>query len=485
MINSKKHSTETREGEAEFFKFLLVDEDGKSHEITAEAYEKDKMLNRKERVYHSLREFVDDELGKPKERGEPPHIKLMKQLELVDYCEVSDSGHFKWHPNGVLIKELILTYQDRLAREYGAFKIENPLIYRLEDGRIRQLIGEFAERLYSWEENGSHLILRPASDPGQFPYAQSLTFSYKQLPLKQYEEAPCFRKEQKGELSGLRRVRNFLMTDLHVFAANEEQAKEEFETLSFLCKDIMDSIVSDGTWVLGWEATEDYWEENQAWMEHVTAQLGVPALVKLMKERSHYFHMKNEFQAIHPNGLATQVSTVQIDKVNGERFDITYTGRDNEEHPCTLLHCSTFGSIERTLTTLLEDALRAEKPMLPMWLAPTQVRFIPVNEEMVPYADKVADDLEASQIRVDIDDQADSVSRKIRRAERAWIPVIIVVGSKEKETGNFKPRLRKEGTEQTMQLNEIVDYVQEKTGEYPYHPLALPRRLSKRPKFVG
>ncbi len=480
----KEEPAKEREGAEELRQFIIIDREGKEHEINPERPEEIEFLD-DSREHNNLKKYIKYEEQGQQIEEEPPHIKLMKEHELVDYCEVSDAGHFKWHPKGLIIKELILDYQDELAREYGAFKIQNPLLYRLGDERTEKLIGEFNEKIYSWEEDGDELALRPASDPGQFPYAQNLDISYKQLPLKQYEASPCFRKEQRGELTGLRRVRNFFMTDMHTFTANEEKAQQEFEELSFVCKDIMNSVISKGDWIVTWTGTEEYWEKNKGWIKKITKEMEVPGLVRLSKERTHYYDMKIDYQAIHPQGTVTEVSTVQMDRINGERFNIKYTGKDNKQHPCTILHCSTFGSIERTLSFMLEDALREDgkNPMLPIWLSPAQVRLIPVSEDSMEYTEKVADKIQNEDIRVDIDDEDESVGKKIRRAEKEWVPVTIVIGPDEEESGVFEPRLRKEDEEKKMSLEEIQNYIHKETAGYPYKPLPLPKKLSERPQF--
>jgi len=483
-----KKPAKEREGEEEFSRFIILDEEGNEYEVDKHKWKESDILNEDTRNSENLKNLVRCEIGEGEEKGKPPHIEIMRDLELVDYCDVSDAGHFKWHPKGVLLKELILDYQDELVKEYGAFKIENPLLYRLNDERINQLIGEFQEKIYNWEEDGEKLAMRPASDPGQFPYAQNLSISYKHLPLKQYEETSCFRKEQRGELSGLRRVRNFTMTDTHTFTANEERAKKEFQELCDICKDLMNSIISKGDWVLEWEGTVDYWKENKDWIKKVTRKMGKPAFIQLSEERSHYYSMKADFEAIHPSGIETQVSTVQMDLVNGERFDITYTGEDNREHPCTILHCSTFGSIERTLTFLLEDAVRNGKmnATLPLWLSPTQVRIIPVSpEKHMKYSEELAEKLEEERIRVDIDDRNESVGRRIRRSESEWVPYTLVVGDDELEDDTLSVRRRETGKEVDMEAEELTEEVKEKIKDYPFRPLPLPQKLSERPKFIG
>ncbi len=476
---------------SEFHRFILIDKEGKEYEIDKENWKSCEIWKYGGKDYEMLKIFVRNELeGHKSEHHIPKHIEYMKKLELVDYCPESDVGHFKWMPNGLLIKDLILAYQERLAREYGAFKISNPLIYRLSNENIRRLLGEFHEKDYSWREGNEELILRFASDPGAFPFMQKVLFTYKIMPIKEYEEAICFRKEQKGELTGLRRVRNFLMTDLHTFCIDENQAKEEFEKLCVICKNLMDNVISKGRWVLGWEAVEEFYKENKGWIIGVIKKLGVPSFIKLMKERSHYYSLKNEFQSIEADEANTQISTVQFDVVNGKRFDIGYIGKDGKKHPCIILHCSTFGSIERTLCCILENAAIDEKegklPMLPLWLSPTQVRIIPVSlERHMKFSLKLLDELKRENIRVDIDDNVETVSKRILNSEKDWVPYVLVVGDKEEKSKKLIVRKRETGKQVEMTKEELINEIKEKTKGLPFKELPLSEFLSKRPVFVG
>lgn len=478
----KKGEREEGEKESKFIRFVLLSGKGEPFEVTPSTWKECALW--KEENTELLKIFVRNELeGNPSKSEKPKHIEYMQRLELVDYTPESDVGNMKWYPNGLLMKDLILDYQeDNVARPYGAFKIQNPLLYRTDVPEIRMLMGEFHERDYKIENEG--LVLRFASDPGAFPYMQKVTFSYKNMPIKEYEEAICFRKEQKGELSGLRRVRNFLMTDVHAFCMDEPQAKEEFLKLSFLCKDLMDSIVSKGRWVLGWEVVEQFYEENKEWMCSLIGMLKVPSLIKVMKERTHYYTLKNEFQSIEADGANSQISTVQIDFVNGERFNITYMGEDGRAYPCVILHCSTFGSIERAVCSILENAAVDEregrKPQIPLWLAPTQVRFIPISETHTPFCTELVEKLQP--LRADIDDRNETLSSRIRDAERAWIAYICVVGDRERESNVLSVRVRGGGQKQ-MTLQELMGEIHEKTKKMPFRPLALPVLLSRRPKF--
>lgn len=478
----KQEAGKERKEGAEFIRYIIVDENGTPFEVDSRSWKQSPIWNQE--GTDLLKIFTRNELqGNPQKKGKPKHIEYMQRLELVDYTPESDVGNMKWYPNGLLIKDLILDFQENnVAKPYGAFKIQNPLLYRTDVPEIRMLMGEFHERDYKIEDE--NLLLRFASDPGAFPYMQKVTFSYRHMPIKEYEEAICFRKEQKGEVSGLRRVRNFLMTDVHAFCMNEDQAREEFLKLSLLCKELMDSIISKSRWVLGWEVVEQFYEDNKEWMLSLIGTLGVPSLIKIMKERSHYYTMKNEYQSIEADGVNSQISTVQMDFVNGERFNITYTGEDGKEYPCLILHCSTFGSIERAVCSILEnaavDANQGRKPQIPLWLSPTQVRLIPITDDHVDFCKKILPDL--SHIRTDIDDRNETLSSRIRDAERFWVPYIGVIGDKEIESGTLSVRVRGNG-QKTMTLQELVSEIGEKTQDMPFRPLALPVLLSKRPIF--
>jgi threonyl-tRNA synthetase len=482
LPRGKGRKEKERKEESKFVRFILVNKEGKDFEVSPSTWKNSRIWNEQGTAF--LKIFARNELeGNPQKKEKPKHIEYMQRLELVDYTPESDVGNMKWYPNGLLIKDLILDFQENnVAKPYGAFKIQNPLLYRTDVPEIEMLMGEFHEKDYKVENE--NLVLRFASDPGAFPYMQKVTFSYKNMPIREYEEAICFRKEQRGELSGLRRVRNFLMTDVHAFCMNEKQAREEFLKLSSLCKELMDSIISKNRWVLGWEIVEQYYDENKEWILNLIKEIGVPSFIKIMKERSHYYTLKNEYQSIEADEANSQISTVQMDFVNGERFNITYTGEDGKEYPCIILHCSTFGSIERAVCSILENAAADEKigkkPQITLWLAPVQVRLIPLADRHIKFCNALLKKF--TRIRADIDDRSETLSSKIRDAERAWIPYICVIGDKEIESQTLSIRVRGEG-QKSMSVEELTSEIHKETKEMPFRPLALPVELSKRPKF--
>jgi len=215
----------------------------------------------------------------------------------------------------------------------------------------------------------------------------------------------------------------------------------------------------------------------------------VPAFFKLMRKRSHYYDIKNEFQSIESDEATTQISTVQIDTINGKRFDICYVDEKSKRKPCLIIHCSTFGSIERTLCAILENAAideaEGKKPSLPFWLSPTQVRIVPISEKYNVGAADIAKDLnEKEDIRADVDDRPLHVEKKIYEAEQEWIPYIICIGKKELDKQILSVRNRKTGKIEEIKPHDFKKILKEEQADMPWKPLPLPMLLTKRPKFV-
>jgi threonyl-tRNA synthetase len=481
------------EKKEKFHRFIVMDEEGVEYEVARENWRGCEAFS-KSRRGEMLKRFVENELEERKEKGvEPSHIVNMRKLELVDYCPESDVGNLKWYPQGMLVKDLIMDYAFKnIALPWGAMKMQNPLLYRTDVEAIRQLQGEFHERDYRVEDN---LVLRFASDPGAFPFVQKTVFTHRNMPFKVYEEAICFRKEQKGELTGLMRVRNFWMTDMHAFCMDEDQASREYYSLSILFGRLMDSLIAGGSWVLGFEVVEEYYGKYRELFRSIVRALRVPAFFKLMREMTHYYAFKNEFQAIFPNGENLQISTVQWDVKNGERFNICYYDAGGVKRPVpVIIHASSFGSVERAVAAMLENAagrvLQERPPMLPVWISPEQVRIIPVDvRRHVEQSIRVAERLEEEGARVGVDDRDLTVSKRVAEAKAHWIPFIIVYGDRELETGSLRIVVREESTlekdhVEEMSVEDFASYFKKIIGEMPKRPLYVPRELSKRVGFV-
>jgi threonyl-tRNA synthetase len=486
----KKEEKAKRKG-SEFVRFILVDADGTEHQVTPDNFKKCPVLKKKDEIYKLLKQFVSNELGHGVHTVDVPrHVTYMQQHELVDYCDVSEKGHYKWYPKGLMMQKLILDYAGRIAHEWGASEMKNPIVIKGDNNVVGQLMGEFHERDYQVDGGRGICYLRYASDPLGFPFMQKVRFSHRQSPLKVYEEATCFRNEQEGEVSGLKRVRNFMMTDMHAACASVDEAKREFEVLCVKFAELMNTVIARGRWVLGWEGTVDFYEENREYLVGIGKKIGVPAFFKLMPQMSHYYAIKNEYQSITQDKSNIQVSTVQWDVKDGERFDIGYFDTDGKKHPCpVIIHASSFGSIERTLCALLEniaiDAQKGVPPTFPLWLSPTQARVINVSGEFLDYAVELCDKINALGVRCDVDDRNETVNKKIRNGEKEWIPYLLVVGQKEIDSGELTVRSREDKSQSKMTLEAFVDMIHDKTRGMPFRPLPLPRRTTQRPIFFG
>jgi threonyl-tRNA synthetase len=235
--------------------------------------------------------------------------------------------------------------------------------------------------------------------------------------------------------------------------------------------------------------TQDFFNENKDFVLSLIKLFGKSALIEVWPERFFYFTMKWELNFVDNLDKASALSTDQIDVENAERYGITYVDKQGEKRHPIILHCSPSGAIERCIYALLEKAhaemLRGQVPKLPLWLAPTQVRLIPISNRYVDDCVHIAEDLKLAHIRVDVDDRELTVSNRIRQAEQEWIPYIIGFGKKEVGSKELTIRKREQNSIEKMALRALIEEVKEQVRDKPYKPLPLPRLLSKRPIFVG
>ena len=433
--------------------------------------------------YEELKKFYEYEaFGSRKADVEPAHIKLMLEHDLVSYEPGSDYGNMRWYPKGYLIKRLLEEKVEEICLNLGAMEVETPIMYDINHPALCKYVKKFPARQYRVKaDKGKEMFLRFAACFGQYLMAKDMIISYKNLPLRLFELAKSFRKEQHGELAGIKRLRSFTMPDMHTICKDEKQALEEFKKQYILCLEWMKILGIDGQIAIRF--VREFFERNKEFAIELVKIFGKPVLVEMWDKRYFYFVMKFEINMNDSVGKAFALSTVQIDVENPKAFNITYIDEDGKEKYPYLLHASISGGIDRCVCALLEkEAMKiktGKKGSYPFWLAPTQVRLIPVNQEFVKECIEIAKKIKA---RVDIDDRDASVAKKIRDAEREWIPIIIVYGEKEKQ-GIFKPRYRFDCKEKEVNIEKLNEIIDEKMGNLPFKKLPLPMLLSKRPKF--
>ncbi len=468
--------------EKEASTFLVLEADGNEHPLDLSNIDACKALER----YPLLRQFIlSEEVGAVPHEA-PPHIALMRRLELVDYEPASDIGHFRFYPKGALVKELLERLAtDTAIKDLGAMRIDTPLLYRLDQPDIASQAARFRERDYRFEADERELTLRFAGDFGLFRMMRDATVSYKQLPLRIYELSPSFRLEQRGECVGLKRLRAFTMPDIHCFCKDLQQGKVEYMELFRHYTHLTEAMGID--YAVAFRVFKDFYVENRQWFADLLRIADKPALIELLPERKHYWILKHEYQAVDSVGGNAQLCTVQLDVEDSERYGIMYVDEDGGKKGCIILH-SSLGSIERWIYAILEQAEKMRKvgkpPTFPVWLNPTQVRVVPVSRNYLNYAKEVADAVEKRGVRVDVDDRDETLGSKVRDAEVEWIPYVVVVGEKEAKNGMASVRIRGGKKQEMMRVEVLAELVDKATGSMPRAPMYLPRLLSMKPKFI-
>jgi len=459
----------------------IMTPDGIMHDFKDFDFSKHKQLEALSKYESDKKRSIDES---------SPHVKLMKKMAIADYEPASDSGNLRFYPNGRLIKSLIENYVSEKIREYGGIEVETPIMYDSHHPSMESYFNRFPARQYSINAEGKHLFLRFSACFGQFLMASDFQMSYRNMPVRLYEITRySFRREQSGELVGLRRLRAFTMPDCHAFCKDMEQAIEEFRKRFELSRQVILGLgLEESDVEMAIRFTEDFYKQNKSLIQELVKKIGKPVLVEMWKEKFFYFILKWEFNFIDNLGKASALSTDQIDVENGKRYNIEYIDENNIPQNPIILHNSPSGAVERIIYALLEkaaaDIKKGKKPEFPLWLAPTQVRIISVKPEFFNYCEGLADKISSSDIRVDIDERNESVSKRIRDAETEWIRYTLVVGEKEINSEKLNVRDRKTGEVSEHVFDEFISEIKNETKNKPFLPLNMTRRLSLRPQIM-
>lgn len=461
--------------------------------------------------YKDFRDFLNAEASKKKKEDlgiEPAHIQIMNDFELLGYDPNADAGNFRWYPMGVIIKELIKKHlEDRLI-DFGALPIDSPIMYNVKSKKLIAQTARFPARTYWLISGNERFLLRFAGDFLQFDMCSEMNLKTKDLPLRLYEyEQYDFRREQKGELSGLRRLRAFIMPDFHTLCKDLNASIEEFKLQYELDKTLMSEY--DLTSYLIFRMTQEFFKENKDWIIELIKNENKPALLELWEDRYYYFVLKFERAVLSASGESATLATIQIDIENSleytiqngvkrEKYDIKVKdGKGSYIHPI-ILHNAPAGGLERILWGILESAERNKDNLVPgfkTWLAPIQIRVLPISENHLDYAEKIMKKLNSVGYRTDLDDRNEKLGKKIRTAEIEWIPYIIIVGDKEKENNTisirkrlinqpYKPKKRTFQSFQNVDINKLIEMLKEETKDFPKHKLPIPyRKISTKISF--
>jgi threonyl-tRNA synthetase len=329
--------------------------------------------------------------------------------------------------------------------------------------------------------------MRYAACHQQFAMMKDWNISYKNLPLGAWENADSYRFEQAGELLLAFRTRRMDMPDLHVLCKDFEESKEWFKKLHEKVYEEIYKLGDDYEILFNFSSKKHY-EENKEWVLSLLKEKKKNALLHFYPEGINYYWTFNiEYMIIDELNRPREIATVQIDVGNAKRFNITFNDKDNNKKYPVILHTAITGTIGRYIFALLDGLVRkeqkGEKPQLPYWLSPIQVRICPVSEKFNAKAIEIAQKLNQNQIRADVDDRDNSLSKKISDAEKEWAPHIIVLGEKELVSGKLAVKNRLSGKIDNCEFDELIQKLKVQQESYPWKAIALPVLVSKRPIF--
>ncbi|OYT31447.1 MAG: threonine--tRNA ligase [Thermofilum sp. ex4484_79] len=425
-------------------------------------------------------------LKKESPGGEPKYLEYCKRFGF-EWEPMSDIGHMRYGPEATLILEAVSEYSWLCAKSLGLpiFKVRGTNMFDLEYKPVKQHAELFGDRLYTLEVDDRKYVLRYAACHQQFAMIKDWNISYKNLPFGAFEIADSYRLEQPGELTLCFRMRKFIMPDLHIFCKDLQEAM----SISFkIHEKIYEEIRKIGRDYFSiYNLTRSFYENNKEYVMKLVKFEKKPVLLHFVPENKYYWVINIEYNIVDQLKRPREIGTFQIDIGNAKRFGIKYTDENNVKRYPVIIHTALIGSLERFIYVLFDTAVKMEEegkaPMLPVWVSPIQVRLIPFSKEFIEYALKIAKEINSKGIRADIDDREESIPKKIRDAERKWIPYIIVLGKKEIEKGVLSVRRRRDRKIKEYTLEELIKEINEEVKGYPKIESTLPLSVNVRPGY--
>ena len=401
------------------------------------------------------------------------HRKLGRELDLFTFSEVSPGAAF-WLPAGTGLFNQLVTLSREMSRERGYSEVKTPQIYDAELWKTSGHWEKFRDDMFTLEVEERQMGIKPMNCPGHAHLFGTCRHSYRDLPVRYFEPGLLHRNEASGVLHGLLRVRHFAQDDAHIFCT-EEQVQAElkgclemvFDTYSLFDFDVRLELSTRPEVRSG---SDQIWDHAE---EQLTRALQAQGLeYELNPGDGAFYGPKIDMHITDSLGRAWQLGTVQIDYSMPERFQLTYTGADNQEHRPVMIHRALLGSYERFIGIMLEHYAGE----LPLWLAPVQAIVLPVSDRFNVYAGSVRDDLRRQGARVEVDLRSESVGRKIRDGELRKIPYMLVVGEREEQEGAVSVREHRVGDTGGNSVKEFGERIR---GEL-YSPALKPRKSSER-----
>jgi len=400
------------------------------------------MLQRIYGIAFETKEALVEHLNKLEEAARRDHRKLGKELDLFSIQNEFGPGLVLWHPKGAIIRRAIEDFWKDEHVKRGYEIVYTPHIARMDLWKTSGHLEFYQDYLYSpMDVEGQKYILKPMNCLGHILIYKTKLRSYRELPIRYAELGTVYRYERSGVLHGLSRVRGFTQDDAHIFC-RPDQLEEEIVGVLDLALFMIDSFGFSNYQLLLSTRPEKYAGTIQVWEEATNTLRQALDRSKLAYDidpgEGVFYGPKIDIKFESALGKAWQGPTIQVDFNLPPRFDVTYIGEDGKEHTVVMVHRTVLGSMERFLATLLEHYGGA----FPVWLAPVQVRVIPVADRHLDYAHKLEAQLESEGIRAEVDTRAERINSKIRQAQLEKIPYMLIVGDKEVATSTVSIRLR-------------------------------------------
>ncbi|PIE98847.1 MAG: threonine--tRNA ligase [Treponema sp.] len=399
------------------------------------------------------------------------HRKLGTSLDLFHIAE-ENPGNIFWHPNGWTIYLTIKEYMRKRLKEFGYKEVNTPAVMPQSLWERSGHWAKYKKNMFVTESEKRLFALKPMNCPGHVEIFKKGITSYKDLPLRLAEFGSCTRNEPSGSLHGIFRVRGFVQDDAHIFCTPEQITSEvaDFcELLKVVYTDFGFDIHEPGTLLVMLSTRpelrvgdDETWDKAEKNLAEACKLAGFD--YEIAEGEGAFYGPKLEFTLVDSMGRPWQCGTIQLDYQlpSKDRLNAEYIGEDNEKHTPVMLHRAVLGSLERFIGVLIETYGGA----LPPWLSPTQVVVVPVAPTFNEYADKIADELNALGIRVFADTDNDRMNAKIRKWQGQKVPYQLIVGQKELDSNSVNVRFRSSKNQKSMQLNEFIDFLQNKLDSY-------------------
>ena len=428
----------------------------------------DEKRNQLVRVYgitFPKKKMLDEYLVMLEEAKKRDHRKLGKEMELFAFSQNVGAGLPLWLPKGAALRDRLEQFLRKIQKKYGYQQVITPHIGNktlyVTSGHYAKYGKDSFQPIHTPQE-GEEYMLKPMNCPHHCEIFRSSPRSYRELPLRLAEFGTVYRYEQTGELHGLTRVRGFTQDDAHIYCA-PDQIKDEFlkvmDIILYIFKALDFNNYEAQISLRDPKNKQKYIGSDENW------HLAENAIIEACKEKglnartelgeAAFYGPKLDFMVKDALGRRWQLGTIQVDYNLPERFQLEYTGADNQKHRPVMIHRAPFGSLERFVAVLLEHT--AGK--FPLWLAPDQAIVLPISEKYNDYAYEVARQLTESDVRVTVDDRNEKIGRKIRDNELRRIPYMLVVGEKEAENGEVSVRKQGEGDKGTMKIANFADEI--------------------------